>query len=155
MSTQPVWKYLANLGDATPLLYGGLFVYTDETGVYPPEAELLLEPADDIDVDSPKARWTVFRFILEPCTYINGVLSDNKYHPNKAAWFAKDLPSLASFIGMELETLISLFTSADPCQRAHAWQSVGDYWGFDNLDSYPEKYTRAEIEARYTDGELG
>ena len=37
--SQTVWKFVTNLGDASPLDYGGLFVYIDETGVYPPEME--------------------------------------------------------------------------------------------------------------------
>ncbi len=151
-TNQPVWKYIANLGDATPLEYGGLFVYVDTTGVYPPEAELLIEPEGDID--SPKARWEVRRFILENCTYQNGILSDNQFHPDYPVWFSKDIDSLAPFIGMSQDELIALFVSADPCERAHAWRAIGDYFGFDNLDDYPNRYTREEIEARYTDGEL-
>lgn len=36
-SNQPVWKFVANPGDANPIDHGGLFVLVDETGVYPPE----------------------------------------------------------------------------------------------------------------------
>lgn len=152
--SQPIWKYIANLGDGTPLTYGGLFVYTDETGVYAPEMVRVEPPSDEMDLDSPKARWELRRAILEPCTYINGILSDNPFHPAHPVWFADDIESLASFIGMESEELIALFLSSDPCERAHAWRAVGDYFGWDNLDSYPSQLTREEIEARYTDGEL-
>lgn len=45
--SQPVWKYLGNLGDRHPIEYGGLFVYKDTTGVYGFEMEKLEEPCDD------------------------------------------------------------------------------------------------------------
>ena len=32
--SQPKWEYVANLGDTSPLEYGGLFLYRDTTGVY-------------------------------------------------------------------------------------------------------------------------
>ncbi len=54
-------------------------------------------------------------------------------------------------MGIEAEELIALFLSDDPCERAQAWRCVGEYHGFDNLDSYPIYFTRAEIEARYAD----
>ena len=158
---------MTNLGDASPLEHGGYFVYEDETGVYAPEAELLLEPSDDFDIDDPKARWTVYRFSLDRCTYENGVLSENKFHPDFAAWFAKleseraerpqdttYLKNVADCNGMEVEEMIRLFISDSPVERAHGYRAVGEYHGFDNLDSYPNTYTKAEIEARYTDGEL-
>ncbi len=48
MSTkQPVWKFLANLGDRSYVDYGGLFVFEDTTGVYGFEMEKLEEPCDD------------------------------------------------------------------------------------------------------------
>lgn len=156
MSEQPKWKFIANLGDKHPLDYGGYFVYKDTTGVYEPEAVLLQEP------ESEGGKYTAYRFILETCTYINGVLSDNKYHPNKAAWFAKPqgerkgrpqdstyLSSVADYVEMSTHELINLFISADPLKRALAWLAVGEYHGFDNLDQYPEKYLRAEVKKRY------
>jgi hypothetical protein len=146
---QPIWKYIANLGDVSPIEYGGFFVYEDETGVYAPEAELLLEPSDDIDFDSPKARWEVRRFCLEKCTYQNGILSDNQFHPDHAAWFANSLQSIADTMGMEKTELLTLFLSDDARDRAIAWRCVGEYHGWDNLDEYPTYFTRAEIETRY------
>ena len=49
--SQPVWSCIANLGDVNPIDYGGYFVYIDTTGVYPPEAELLIAPSDNDDDD--------------------------------------------------------------------------------------------------------
>ncbi|NCC40917.1 MAG: hypothetical protein EOM21_16010 [Gammaproteobacteria bacterium] len=44
MTNQPVWKVIHNLGDATPLEYGGAFLLVDETGVYAPELIVWDEP---------------------------------------------------------------------------------------------------------------
>ena len=146
---QPRWRLVANLGDTTPLEYGGYFVYRDATGVYPPEAELLREPEDGNALDDPAARWTVYRFILEPCTFVDGVLSDNPFHPGHAVWFADSLVGLASFTGQTELELITAFCSDDARVRADAWRTVGDYHGYENLDSYPIELTRAEVKRRY------
>ena len=136
--SQPIWKCVAQIGDAAPLDHGGLWVFIDTTGVYPPEGELY----------EPETR-QVRRFILEDCTYTNGILSDNKFHPDHAAWFADDLQAVASCIGTDAADLINQFCSADPITRAQAWRAVGDYFGWDNLDSYPLTLTRREAARRY------
>ncbi len=143
---QPVWKFEAQLGDRNPIDYGGYWVLTDTTGVYPPEAELLVSP------DSDDGQWTVYRFILEPCTFINGVLSENRYHPDYPVWFADELKAIADCQGIPLDNLIEMFTSDSAVERALAWRAVGDYEGFDNLDNYPLTITRrSEVEKRYSE----
>jgi hypothetical protein len=157
MTQQPNWQLIANLGDAHPIDHGGLFVSIDTTGVYAPEAELLVSPDDD------SGEWTVYRFSLDQCTFVAGVLSDNKFHPDHAAWFAKPeaeranrpqdttyLSNVASCMGMDLDQLREWFCSANPIERAMAYQAVGDYHGFENLDGYPLTFKdRSEVEARY------
>ena len=138
MSNQPVWKCVAQIGDATPLDYGGLWVFIDTTGVYPPEGELY-------DADTRQVR----RFILEDCTYTNGILSDNKFHPNLPAWFADEMGAVAETMGTTSLNLINQFCSSDPVTRADAWRCIGDYFGWDNLDSYPLTLTRREAARRY------
>lgn len=71
MSTaQPVWKFLDNLGDSSPIEYGGLFVYEDVLGVYGFEMEKLVKPCDDDrceqcenepDVEAWDALWEINR----------------------------------------------------------------------------------------------
>ncbi len=173
MSTeQPVWKFIANLGDASPVDYGGYFIFKDETGVYTEEAELLESPDGD---DSPIG-WEIYRFVLDKCTYgtidpvslefvpqtqvvPGGILSDNKFHPEHAAWWAGApdrwnpegrLKSLAESCGYSEQDLIEMFCSDDPIERARAYREVGEYYGFDNLDSYPLRFhLREDVEARY------
>jgi hypothetical protein len=141
-TNQPTWKLVENLGDRNPIEHGGYFVYEDATGVYAPEAELVISP----DTDSGK--WEVRRFILEPCTFINGILSDNKFHPQHPAWFADSIGSISNFIGTPLAELIDMLCNGNIVNRAMAWRAIGEYHGFDNLDSYPLYFNRAEIEAR-------
>ena len=142
--SQPQWETVANLGDANPIDHGGYFVFVDETGVYPPEAELLREPCED----GPQV-WEVFRFVLEPCTFIGGILSDNRFHPDHPAWFADGLQGVASTMDVPLDELILWFCSDNPISRANAWRNVGEYHGFENLDSYPLRLSESEISERY------
>ena len=158
-TNQPIWKLIANLGDKHPIDYGGYFVFVDETGVYAPEGELL----EVNDSGESADLWTVYRFTLERCTWINGLLSDNKFHPEHPAWFAQPeaqattrpqdtcyLSNLAEFYGVHPDALRSYFCAEDPILRANPYKAVGEYHGFENLDGYPLTFkTRAEVEARY------
>ena len=146
MTKQPAWKRIANLGDVNPIDYGGYFVYVDTTGVYPPEAEVLISPDSD---DAPEG-WTVYRFILDQCTFVDGVLSDNSFHPELPAWWADELPRLAAYNGQTELRLVTDFCSDDPIARAWAYRSLGDYYGYHELDSYPLRFhSRDDVEARY------
>lgn len=157
--SQPVWKLIAQLGDAQPLEYGGYFIYQDTTGVYPEEAEW-------VEIDEPdneNSPVTIYRFGLEKCTYIDGILSDNKYHPDHAAWWAKTeqerlkrpqdttyLKNLSDqYDDMDVDEFAAMFCSDDATKRAWAYREVGLYHGFDNLDSYPLHMSKAEAEKRY------
>ena len=141
---QPVWKFLANLGDANPIEHGGFAVFVDETGVYAPECELLETPEE-----TGRRDWSVRRITCERCTFINGVLSNNKFHPAKPAWFADKLGAMASFYGIEVSALVALFVSPDPLSNAEAWRMIGEYFGWDELDSYPVYFNREDIESRW------
>jgi hypothetical protein len=169
ITNQPIWKYIANLGDKDPIDHGGYFIYEDETGVYPPEGELLIAP--DADPPDPKEgedpedkkfkKWTVFRFILNKCIqqpFWPYTLSDNPYHPNLPAWFAEfengrrdDINGMASFADLAPDILRQMFCSWKTLDRARAWQIVGEYFGFENLDSYPLHLAREEAIERYTE----
>ena len=142
-TAQPEWKFLNNLGDNHPIDYGGYFILEDKTGVYDPEAIWLESP----DSDESKEPWIVYRFSLEPHTYINGILSDNKYHPDHAVWYAEDINSLSKDIDVLPNILIEMFCSNNPIQRAIAYREVLQHWGPENFDFYPLIFkTREEIE---------
>ncbi len=125
--SQPKWKCVVNFGDVDPMEHGGLFVFLDETKECPPEVE-------KIEPDQSGRAWQVHRAVLEPCTYVEGILSDNPFHPDKSAWFADDLDGVCSAIVVDRDELIRLFCSDDAVERAEAWRCVADYWGWQNLD---------------------
>jgi hypothetical protein len=157
--SQPKWKFLANLGDTHPLTYGGWFVYEDETGVYPPEAEVVV-----LDDETEDPHYTVYRFVLEPHTFVNGVLSDNPSHPDHPVWYAAKDPGhkerhgydgwtnfcrMAEAIGKTPEEFAAMFCSPDPRVRAMAYREVAEYHGYDELDQYPLKMRKRELRKRY------
>lgn len=152
--SQPIWKCVGNLGDANPIEHGGLLVFVDKTGVYPPEMERI-QPNDDGET------WERRRVVLDPCTHVNGILSDNKFHPDHSAWFATPesrraerpqdttyLSNVCDTMDVEMDEIIRLFCSDEPMERAHAWRMVGDYHGWDNLDECPDTDNRLQITAR-------
>jgi hypothetical protein len=157
---QPVWAYRFNLGDANPVDHGGFFVFEDTTGAYPPEAVYLTDTGEEDEYGDP-AGWIAYRLVLEPCTYVNGILSDNRFHPDKPAWFAGTederkarpqdttyLANVASYADYPDDSLARAFCSEELHERANAWRAVGEYHGFDNLDSYPLTFTdREELES--------
>lgn len=148
-TNQPIWQFIANLGDAIPMAHGGFFVYEDNTGIYSPECVLMTPKNDEDDPRDPDMTWEVRRFSADKCTFANGVLSDNKFHPDKPAWFADKIDALADTYGQTADEVRALFCSSDTCERAQAWRMIGEYFGYDNLDSYPHTLTRGEVFNKY------
>lgn len=149
MTKQPRWKMIANLGDVHPIEYGGLFLYVDRTGVYPPELEKLDEPDAGNGIDY----WEIHRVVLEPHTYTapepDGgepaggypkVLSDNQFHPLHPVWYADKIHKIAETA--DHPDIIADLCSDDPLRRAFAYRSIGDYYGWNEFDSYPTRYTK-------------
>ncbi len=155
---QPRWVKVANLGDVNPIEYGGLFVYRDATGVYPPEAEYF-EPAEDgcpasayravldryklvaSDADDPTSAR-----VLVPIAY------DATWpHPiaSYAPWFAGDIPAMAASYGVGAQSIIDGLCSDDPRVLAETYSIVGGHYGWRELDHYPITLTRAEARRRY------
>jgi hypothetical protein len=147
---QPKWELIANLGDVHYLDHGGYFVYRDKTGVYPEEAELLVVGDSD--------EYTIYRFSLERLKMVKGFLVPIGYRPDWPhpverydEWFHEKLGDVADSIGTTKQELEKAFTSANPLERAHAYRAIGDYRGFENLDSYPLAHTsREEVARRYS-----
>ncbi len=141
---QPKWKFVANLGDVNYIQEGGLFVYIDETGVYAPEMVKIYP------IDNKTGKCEIRRVILDKCTFENGVLSDNPYHKDKPAWFSTGINSVPRFGGYTTATFIGYLTGDNIPDRAIAWQLIGDYFGWENLDSYPSFMTAEEFNSRYS-----
>jgi len=137
-------KVIAALGDKNPHTYGGGFVWMDETGKRP-QVEYLPHGYEDEDEAKTLSR-PMYRFDIDKCTFIDGVLSDNQFHPNHAAWWADSLDAMANTYGVTAADLVALFCSDDPLIRAQAYVMLGEYFGFENLDEYPLEYTGDEAE---------
>ena len=154
--SQPQWKTIANLGDVNPIDHGGIFLKIDETGVYPPELEILETPIDDGELWDDETgdygesvRWEVSRFVLERCTYINGTLSDNKFHPECPAWFDVDSLSIAVSADIPIDDFRAMLCSEDALQRAQGYLAIVGYHGVFNFDQYPLTLSHSEVLERY------
>lgn len=137
------WKLLDWLGDVDFITYGGTLIYTDTTGQCVSEAEVI------VPVQGDQPTWVVYRFMLDRCTFVEGILSDNPHHWNHPAWFADDLMTVCQFHGVDMDRLIQQLCDENPVTRAMAYQMIGEYHGWANFDSYPLFLNRDEIEARY------
>ena len=125
-------KVIGSLGDVNPLEYEGLIV-TDEGNER--------FQGHKIEVSEDGEGWTVFTFDLE---YVSNCAAE---------WFGRDLPSVAAYVDMSIEELCSAFRSSNILERAMAYQALGDYHGFHNLDGYPQVYNgnsgRRTLKARF------
>ncbi len=132
MTNQPTWK-LVYATDCSAL-------YIDETGVYPPELMI----AQDSDDDSVY----VYRFPLDRLIR-NADDSVTNEHGHRE-WFQTchaGLGRVADFVGSTERDLLAALCSDDPGTRAVAYEAIGDYHGYDNLDSYPDVWTSHAFES--------
>ena len=141
-------KFIGNTGDVNWLQYGGTLimkdtdgslrgVHVDPYGINTGEAE------DEYD---PCMKWEVSIFCIDKLE----LTEDNKLVcpvSKTEEWFSdeKSLESIASCIGGSTEDLKAAFTSDDPIRLARAYDDVGSYHGYNNLDTCPDYYTRKEI----------
>lgn len=154
MSNQPQWVKIGTIGDVNPIECGGGFIFEDSTGVYPPELEVIepWEVREFLDENGDIGRWTVYRVVLERCTFKGGVLSDNKFHPDYPVWFADKIQSVADCNGIDVDELRDALCSNDAMARAGAYEALAGYFGWDEFDTGPLTIdSREEIDARYAD----
>lgn len=161
--SQPEWK-LVYATDYSAL-------YTDTTGVYPPELAIA-QTHDDHDEDNfDSIAATVYRFPLERCwqvtehdesdgsmrTYLTDMNPEravktgdpfkdlpyplSHYRP----WFEKHLKSVADSVGSPVEDLIAGLCSDDPATLAMVYEAIGGHSGYDNFDSEPYELTEQEF----------
>lgn len=115
---QPVWKIVFN--------DDSLIVYTDETGVYCPEAYNKNQRV---------------RFLCEPLKLSRqgklipaGWNNTWKYSEEKhVVWFDESLDQIAGHAGIPVADLREYFCSNDPVKLALAYNEVGAYKGYENL----------------------
>jgi hypothetical protein len=180
--TQPKWKFVDNLGDAHPLEYGGIFLYVDETGEYPPELERLEPPCDDHRCEGAEFAWgtkasedeeheaacehyEVTRVVLEPLQEVRDEdtmhLVDGRYkadwpHPvaSYRPWFADDLASVADSAGAEVSELRTQLLAEDAKQRAYGYLMIAQHHGWGALGGEPRMFAKEALLERYTQGEV-
>ena len=142
---QPVWKLSANLGDVNPL-DGGALLYSDETGVYPPELIL-------IEANPPKEgedeTFTVSRVQCERCFPLGEGVSDNRFHKDKPAWFSYKLASVASCCDSSPLDLQTALCDQNDVNRGWGYQTLVGYFGVYEFDQYPVEMTEAELRNLY------
>ena len=149
MNTQlPIWKLSANLGDVNPL-EGGALLYSDETGVYPPELVL-------IEANPPKnggdETWRVSRIVCDRCHPVGGNgVGSNQYHPAMSDWFSDKLPNVADYRGTSVAALVEGLCDANAVARGLAYHAIISYFGAYEFDQDPVEMTGAEIRAHYSE----
>ncbi len=128
-------------------------IQIDETGVYAPEMEI----AQDLE----NGTFEVSRFSLDRLKLSHGgygyliplAYTEDWPHPVHMyrEWFdgEGELTAIARFIGSTENELRTAFQSLDTLARAWAWESVGSYWGFANLDGDPLILTEDELNERW------
>ena len=136
MTKQPSYWCVANIGDRTPMAYGGAFVMVDMRGVYPTEL-IIFEASGEDRYGDP----TSFRRLSIQCDRLTAIkndgkfvaLSDNKYHTDHSVWWGteKDLPNLASYHGESVNDLVQKFVTSDPVELALAYKCVYEYNGLE------------------------
>ena len=126
MSKQPVWKFIANLGDANPIEHGGYFIFEDLTGVYSPEGEVW-------NPDEMKA----YRIMLD------------KVESVEDEWFGDKIDDVSKCV--DFQNIEECITGENILDRARAYEAIGLYYGFVNFDNYPLELTMEEAQERYKD----
>lgn len=157
--------FIKNLGDAEPLSYGGYFIYEDapnpharkiKTQDWSPKGRenvtysaKLLVPVDD-------APYLVYRFGLDRLKLVDGYLVPINYEPSWPhplerydEWFADSIPKMAESVSLSADELREMFTSEDPLELARAYEILGGYHGFENLDSDPLSLTHEQVEKQF------
>ncbi len=147
--SQPIWKFIANLGDASPLDHGGYFVYEDTTGVYGFEGERI-EPNEEgtleirrVPLDRLKEMRVDDRIYLVPFAYNH---TWPHYVSAYVEWFADSLAEIADGSPQEL---IRMLCSANGLERAQAYREIYDHHGWDNGDAYPRTIRRSDAKRAY------
>jgi hypothetical protein len=90
--SQPIWECIGHIGDVDPIAYGGGFIYTDQTGVYPPELTWF-EPGshEEWKEKGAETQLKVYRIILE--------------RDSTSEWWYSRLAAVSSSTGLPVEEL--------------------------------------------------
>jgi hypothetical protein len=141
---------IGTFGDVNPIRYGGGILYKDGDSYravhFDPTDEP--DPDDECDEDDEDADCDGDgRLIVEVRSFDveDNVITDLSWLDNK------DWDGIADSISIDADDLRELATDPDPRVRLQVYQSVAGYWGWDNLDHYPDRMRADELEKRYGD----
>ena len=149
MSNQPSFHCIANLGDATPIEYGGAFLLVDRLGNYCPELWIIEPWSAECAVnepDCPDSWGQLSRVSIEPLHRIGAdKVGDNCYHVDSPAWFgtAENVAALASFTGHAVDDMVQAMVSSGVVTRARAYLEMVGYWGSVEFDGCRDVISRS------------
>lgn len=150
-------QILGTLGDVNPLEYGGGVV----ARIYDPDRDQEWIEVEYFEPDLDADTYTVYRFEPEryKVVYYEGtafLVPFEYYRPQYprpieeyTPWFAARLPGIAQDIDVPVDDVVDDLTSADPLRRARVYEILMAYLGSNEFDHAPERFTRAEMEARW------
>lgn len=123
-----------NLGDASPLEYGG-FLVDKATGeaVYWDEPEGSSEDPDEV-------AYEVYRFSVE-----DDPMADMSWMKDE------DWQRAAETVGTTVEDIRAL-ASGDIAQKAEVYRIAASLWGWQNIDSYPESFSANDMDRVFGEG---
>ena len=141
-------KFIGNTGDSDWLQCGGTLIMKDTDGslrgvhIDP----WMLDVGEVEDEYDPEMKWEVSTFCIDKLE----LTEDNKLVcpvSKTEEWFSdeKSLGDIASCTGSSIEDLKAAFTSDNPFTLACAYDGSASCYGYSNLDTYPEYYTREEM----------
>ena len=142
-------KLIGYIGDVNVIDNGGTFILEGD----PPQIEFIEPSSEDepqefrvyrADLDKYKKWWDGEKFYIIDADY-----DDSWSHApvDYRPWFW-DLSKVARFSGRDEEEMKDLLCSEDPIARAWAYFEIASYYGWVNLDQYPDTIDRSTCLAR-------
>jgi hypothetical protein len=129
---QPKWKCIGHVGDVDPVEHGGGIVYTDETGVYPPEAVFFLEFGDNQVQEA--------RVILEK-------------DPTKEWWYpnVNTIGAFAGWEGNDIHQFFGTHSDKNPFIMATLYYDLVCYYGVENFDPDATVISKSGARRKYSE----
>jgi hypothetical protein len=132
-------KIVANLGDVDFVGEGGTLVFAnDEAEHYSPEEGAAWR--------YPLERFKTYGSFLVPEGY-----DETWPHPAQTyrPWFEGSIRDMSESFDVPEDELIAMLTDESPVERAIAYDIIGGYHGFGNLDTDPLELSPREAKKRY------
>jgi uncharacterized protein YukE len=152
-TTHQYGEVIQSFGDVDFVEYGGQLLVRDENG------GLYLEAIEEPE-EGEAEEWTIYRTDIDQLKKVpkggKVFLVSSSYrsdwsHPVSSydEWFSKHIDEVADTSGMDSKKLVKMFCSDDPVDRAEAYITLASHFGWYELDQYPLRLSRKEVEERY------